>query len=85
MSGIKDQDGLPLSQAEYERRKTKALTERGAFVDIRDDAAELSLSPEAHAIIAKDAARLGIDVETYLQKVWREQLNRVMAKDGNRR
>ena len=81
MSDDSEQEGfLPLSSAEYERRKTATLDEGGMVFDIYDDRMEISLSPEMKALLAKDAAALGMDVESYMRRLWQEHVN--LALEG---
>lgn len=72
-------NGLPLSDAEYQRRKANILDESGMFIDVYDDKVDLSIGAEVHAKLSRDAARLGLDVETYIRQVWQEQVDRIRA------
>lgn len=61
---------LPLSSAEYERRKAATLDAGGVVFDLHGDEMDVLLSPEMKATLAKDAAAQGIDVESYIRKLW---------------
>lgn len=82
MTDDEEQGFLPLSPEEYERRKNDVLAQGGIICDVYEDTGQLvmSLSPEAKARIAKRAARRGLDVETYLRKIWQDQVARALAE-----
>lgn len=76
----KDKTLLPVSTEEYERQKDAALSNGGVAFDIHGDNAELSLSPEALAIVAEKAAQHGMDTEAFIQMIWQQQVDQIMAK-----
>jgi hypothetical protein len=75
-------DGRFISRETHERRKAEVLGQGGVFMDLdeRTGMLKFSISPEAEALIAKDAAEKGLDFETHMQQVWQEHVDRFMAK-----
>jgi hypothetical protein len=67
---ITTMDGREISREEHERRKAEVLEQGGIFMDLdeRTGMLKLSISPEAEARIAKEAAEQGLDFETHMQQ-----------------
>jgi plasmid stability protein len=74
---------LPWSREEYERRKDDVLAEGGLFFDLDQSTGTLkmSISPEAENRLTKAAAKMGMDLDTYLNQICQHYVDQVLAEE----
>jgi hypothetical protein len=74
---------LPWSREEYERPKDDVLAEGGVFFDLDQSTGTLkmSISPEAENRLTKAAAKMGMDLDTYLNQICQHYVDQVLAEE----
>jgi hypothetical protein len=74
---------LPWSREEYERRKDDVLAQGGVLFDLDQSTGmlKISISPEAEKRLTKDAAKKGMDLDTYVRQLCQQEVDRQLAKE----
>jgi hypothetical protein len=81
-------DGREISPEEAERRRAEMMEQGGVFIDLYpatdDNPATMNIALSGPALEA-DAAQHGMDVDSYMEKIWQETLGRERASEKGKK